>query len=572
MSKIKKLNAQAMGHNGPIDFEVTVDQDQIKDLKINKHSETPGIFKQVAGKLRQQVLDQQSFEVDAISGATVMSNAILQAADQAVKKAGVDLVENQETSQEQKEEITADVVVIGGGGAGLTAAAKALVGGKKVVLLEKNGYLGGATILNGSNVTATGSKTAEKIFGQGAKEDSPARLAEDVSRECLATNDKKLTKVMTENIGAGIDFLNNFADLGYVKAQTQTPEHSVERQVELKSSSSYELIKKVSEAFTQKGGQIYLDARVEKIIQDQAGHVTGVVAQGHHKELTVHASAIILSAGGYGANLKMRGEESRGIDYYGPQTSTGDAYQFLQPLQLKTKNIGWYKVYPHGVEVEPGIAKLTTYASKKATDMGAIYVNRSGKRIINESDVYATFRNAILKQKDKIAFLVMDQRTFHEFYSLLVMHDFTAEEIKKYFEKDGQQPPIFVHGELKEVAQKAGIDEEQLQATLTNYQKYVVEGQDDEFGRDPQYLHEFEGDELYVVEQRDRFATTLGGFVVDSNLKLNTASNKEVSNIWGVGEVVGGANGHDSMPSMMNTWSISSGFVAAKNVLEYLNK
>lgn len=567
MDNKRKINAQAKGHNGPIDFEVSIDNDQVTDLEIKQHSETPGIFNQVADKLRSDVLENQSFAVDAISGATVMSEAILESADQAVKKEGVQLPEKKKDQTRQKEEIQADVAVIGGGEAGLVAAARLLTAGKKVVLLEKNGYLGGATILNGSNVTATGSKTAEKVFGENAKKDSSEKLAEDVSNESLHTNDENLTQMMTENIGDAIDFISEFADLNYGKAQTQTPEHSIDRQVELPSSSSYELVKKVAEAFTKKGGQIFLDARVEHILQDKEGKVTGVVAEGRKRTLTVHANAIILSTGGYGANLDMRGKESQGLNYYGPQTSTGDAFQFLAPLELQTKNIGWYKVYPHGVEVEPGIAKLTTYASKKATDMGAIYVNKEGHRIVDESDVYAKLRNAVLEQTDKMAFLLMDQRTWQEFYHLLVLHDFTEEEIQQYFANNGKKSPIFVHGSLKEVAQKAGIDAEQLQKTLNSYEKFAAQGKDEEFGRDPQFLHNYEGDEFYVVEQRDRFATTLGGFVTGADLNLRTKNGEKVSNIWGAGEVIGGANGHDSMPSMMNTWSISSGYVAANNAL-----
>ena len=45
--------------------------------------------------------------------------------------------------------------------------------------------------------------------------------------------------------------------------------------------------------------------------------------------------------------------------------------------------------------------------------------------------------------------------------------------------------------------------------------------------------------------------------------------NKEdlnVNNLFGAGEVIGGANGHDSMPSMMNTWGISSGYLSGIEV------
>ena len=41
-----------------------------------------------------------------------------------------------------------------------------------------------------------------------------------------------------------------------------------------------------------------------------------------------------------------------------------------------------------------------------------------------------------------------------------------------------------------------------------------------------------------------------------------------MANVVAAGEVIGGTNGHDSMPSMMNSWGISSGFVAGKEAAE----
>ncbi|MCP0887250.1 FAD-dependent oxidoreductase [Ligilactobacillus sp. WILCCON 0076] len=565
MSDTKELQARALGHNGPIDLAIDFEGHQLTDVKVTHHSETKGIFNQVFGKLRDTILEEQSFGVDVVSGASVMSKAILDSANEAIEKAGIKLAAPVKKERENVEEHT-DVAVIGGGEAGLVAACKALSRGKKVALFEKNGYLGGATILNGSNVTATGSKVASTIFGVAAAKDTPELLSADVARECLDSNIPVLTKLMAENIGNAIDFISDFAGLEYRKAQTQTPEHSVERQVELPSSSSYELIEKVAAAFVKKGGKIFLDSRVEEILTDENGKITGFVAEGRTKKITVYANSFVLATGGYGANKQMRGQESEGLNYYGPLTSTGDAYEFLKAFSLEVKNIGWYKVYPHGVETEPGIAKLTTYASKKATDLGAVYVNQLGKRIVDESDVYATLRNAVLKQPGRVAYLVMDKRTWKEFYNLLVLHDFTAEEIAEYFAKDGKENPIFVKGTLSEVAKKAGINADNLKATITTYNEYATKGKDQEFKRDRAFLHAYEGEEFYVVEQRDRFATTLGGFVTDADLHLKTQDNKKIANLWGAGEVIGGANGHDSMPSMMNTWGISSGFVAGNSV------
>ena len=63
---------------------------------------------------------------------------------------------------------------------------------------------------------------------------------------------------------------------------------------------------------------------------------------------------------------------------------------------------------------------MTTYASKKSTDLGGIYVNSEGHRIVNESAPYTDFRDAILALPDRIAYMLMDERTWKEVHELLV--------------------------------------------------------------------------------------------------------------------------------------------------------
>ncbi|EJE99957.1 FAD-dependent oxidoreductase [Liquorilactobacillus mali] len=568
---MKKINLNTQGRNGKIEFEVDIEKNKIKDLKIINHMETPGIFNQVFSKLKSDVISNQSFDVDTISGATIMTKSILDTAKEAITDNGIHLngKKSENTQVQKKKEIVTDTLVIGGGGAGLVAASKALSLGSKVILLEKNGYLGGATILNGSNVVGTGSKTSKKIF-ESDYGDSPGLLAKDVSKESRQTNYTDLTKIMVENIGNAIDFVSDFANLDYRKAQTQTPEHSVERQIELPSSSSYEFIDKMAKAFFKKGGEILLDVRVENMTIEK-NMVKGVIAESKYVSYYIKAKSVILASGGYGAKVLKEGK-GEGIDYYGPMTSTGDSYQFTHSLSLKAHDQNWLKVYPHGVEVEPGIAKLTTYASKMATDMGAIYVNKKGQRIVNESDVYTKLRDAILEQSERIAYLIMDERTWKEFYKLLVLHDFSKNEIKEYLKNDGSKIPIFVKGSLEKIANKANIDEQGLIKTLEKYEEYAVNEEDPEFGRAADYLHSFEGSIFYAVEQRDRFATTLGGYIVDEKMNLLNSANRPIKNLFGAGEIIGGANGHDSMPSMMNSWSFSSGFAAGRAAIIYEDK
>lgn len=563
------IKAQADGRNGQIDFEIDLENNKISDVKVTKNSETPAIFNQAFGKLKKNIIDNQSFDVDAVSGASLMTQAMLDSGKKALAENNIALDGKKPEVVHEERQLNVDVAVIGSGMAGLMAASRALSMGKKVVVLEKNGYLGGATILNGSNVVGTGSKVSAELFGETAKKDSPNRLVEDITRECRGTNYPMLSKLLANNIGRAVDFITEFANLTYQKAETQTVEHSVNRQIEMPSESSYELVTKVAEAFEKKGGQIILDARVEKLNKDKASKLVSLTAEGKHQTINVNFKSLVLAAGGWGARDYQAHKTD--IPYYGPMTSTGDYFDFAKNMNLVTRNLDWYKVYPHGLEVEPGIAKLTTYSTKEATDMGAIFVNTDGKRIVNESAPYTHFRDVIAEQKGKVAYIVMDQRTWDRFYELMLKYGFTKEEVQSFFDLVGEKSPVLVKGDLKTVAEKAGIDYQTLKETVDNYTEDVKADYDPEFGRDKKFMHEFEGDTYYIIEQKLLFCTTLGGYETTDQMQLLDNDMNPVSNFYAAGEIVGGANGHDSMPSMMNSWSYASGFVAGTTAADNTN-
>lgn len=563
------IKAQADGRNGQIDFEIDLENNKISDVKVTKNSETPAIFNQAFGKLKKNIIDNQSFDVDAVSGASLMTQAMLDSGKKALAENNIALDGKKPEVVHEERQLNVDVAVIGSGMAGLMAASRALSMGKKVVVLEKNGYLGGATILNGSNVVGTGSKVSAELFGETAKKDSPNRLVQDITRECRGTNYPMLSKLLANNIGKAVDFITEFANLTYQKAETQTVEHSVNRQIEMPSESSYELVTKVAEAFEKKGGQIILDARVEKLNKDKASKLVSLTAEGKHQTINVNFKSLVLAAGGWGARDYQAHKTD--IPYYGPMTSTGDYFDFAKNMNLVTRNLDWYKVYPHGLEVEPGIAKLTTYSTKEATDMGAIFVNTDGKRIVNESAPYTHFRDAIAEQKGKVAYIVMDQRTWDRFYELMLKYGFTKEEVQSFFDLAGEKSPVLVKGDLKTVAEKAGIDYQTLKETVDNYTEDVKADYDPEFGRDKKFMHEFEGDTYYIIEQKLLFCTTLGGYETTDQMQLLDNDMNPVSNFYAAGEIVGGANGHDSMPSMMNSWSYASGFVAGTTAADNTN-
>lgn len=74
----------------------------------------------------------------------------------------------------------------------------------------------------------------------------------------------------------------------------------------------------------------------------------------------------------------------------------------------------------------------------------------------------------------------------------------------------------------------------------------------------------------YLVEQKPRFATTMGGLVVNEWLEVQNTSDETISGLYAAGEVVGGVMGDDSPSGANNGWAVTSGKLAAERIAEAL--
>jgi len=78
---------KALGYSGDVDVEVTIEAQKITDIQIRP----PDAIDQGATKLiPQQIIAKQSLDVDAISGATVTRDAILDGVFRALRQAGLE--------------------------------------------------------------------------------------------------------------------------------------------------------------------------------------------------------------------------------------------------------------------------------------------------------------------------------------------------------------------------------------------------------------------------------------------------------------------------------------------------
>ncbi len=74
----------AEGYGGDLRVEVTVEGDDIVSVEVVEHSETPGLSDPAIETVTQRIVDANSTDVDIVSGATVTSEAIMAAVEDAL--------------------------------------------------------------------------------------------------------------------------------------------------------------------------------------------------------------------------------------------------------------------------------------------------------------------------------------------------------------------------------------------------------------------------------------------------------------------------------------------------------
>ena len=110
-----------------------------------------GFSDKAVADIPKAIVEYQSLGIDAVSGATNTSNAVLSAVELCLKEAGMDVEEwkNRTVEKELSENTDAvcDTVVIGAGGAGMKVALELDENGQDVILVENRAWWEGQPAL-----------------------------------------------------------------------------------------------------------------------------------------------------------------------------------------------------------------------------------------------------------------------------------------------------------------------------------------------------------------------------------------------------------------------------------------
>ena len=563
----------AKGFGGDVSVTLTLTDGAITGCTAEGKDETEGVGSQAIAKMPGAIAESGSIAVDGVSGATITSTAIKEAAAAALTAAGLNpddyktAVENDAAAEDST--VEADVVVVGAGGAGMTAAITAAGEGKSVVILESQSMVGG------NSVRATGGMNAGKTvyqdeneFGESAGVEKTLKtaaekyadnetitaLAKTVSEQWAAyqanptgyfdsvelmeldtmiggkgINDPELVETLCENSADAIDWLDehgitlhNVSSFG--GASVKRIHRPVNAEGKTVSVGSY-MIPLLQENCEKAGVKMMLDTTATEILTDANGAAVGVKATGASGEtVTVNAKAVVLATGGFGANLDMVVKykpELKGFMTTNAPGIQGQGIEMAQAIGAATVDMDQIQIHP---TVEANTAALITEGLRGD---GAILINEEGKRFIDEVGTRDVVSAAEIAQTGSYSWLVVDQ----------AMVD-ASSVIQGYIKKG-----YTVTGETYEELGKAmGVDAAAFAETMDKWNGYVEAKNDPDFGR-TSFANPLNTAPYYAVKVTAGVHHTMGGLKINANTEVLNEKGEVIPGLFAAGEVTGGVHG-----------------------------
>ena len=563
----------AKGFGGDVSVTLTLTDGAITGCTAEGKDETQGVGSEAIAKMPGEIAESGSIAVDGVSGATVTSTAIKEAAAAALTAAGLNpddyktAVENNATAEDST--VDADVVVVGAGGAGMTAAITAAAEGKNVVILESQSMVGG------NSVRATGGMNAGKTvyqdeneFGESAGVEKTLKtaaekyadnetitaLAKTVSEQWAAyqanptgyfdsvelmeldtmiggkgVNDPALVETLCSNSADAIDWLGEqgitlHSVSSFGGASVKRIHRPVNAEGKTVSVGSY-MIPLLQENCEKAGVKMMLDTTATEILTDANGAAVGVKATGASGEtVTVNAKAVVLASGGFGANLDMVVKykpELKGFMTTNAPGIQGQGIEMAQAIGAATVDMDQIQIHP---TVEANTAALITEGLRGD---GAILINEEGQRFIDEVGTRDVVSAAEIAQTGSYSWLVVDQ----------AMVD-ASSVIQGYIKKG-----YTVTGETYEELGKAmGVDAAAFAETMDKWNGYVEAKNDPDFGR-TSFANPLNTAPYYAVKVTAGVHHTMGGLKINANTEVLNEKGEVIPGLFAAGEVTGGVHG-----------------------------
>lgn len=540
----------AAGHNGDLKAVVTFDGDKIAKIDLT-HEETEGLGDKAADKLVEEIVANNSINVDTVSGATVTSTAVIEAVKAAIEASGRDVKAFENEGEEKKGETVekdTDVVVIGGGGAGFAAAVSAKEAGADVILVEKLASVGGNTLISGGEYAAP----ANDIQKEEGIEDSKELFAKDVEE---AGGNPELIKVLADKATEDAYWLRDDIGVKWLDSLMFFGGHSVKRSLIPAAHTGNELIKNYLKKAEELGIEVLTETDVKEILSKD-GKVCGIKAETKDGELVVNAKSVVVASGGFGANADMCYEFDKEIDEHVLSTNspgaTGDGILMAEKLGADTVDMDKIQLYPV-CDVETG--KLL-YCGDTRLVGGALLVNKEGKRFVEELGTRREISMAIKAQTDYVGYVLWDE-TSNEKTGTMKSN---PEEAKSLFDRG-----LMVKADtLEELADHFGIDKDALLETVKTFNENSAKKEDPEFNL-RMLGWQVKDAPFYMMKAAPAVHHTMGGLKINTDAQVLNKDGEWIDGLYAAGEVTGGIHGSNRLGSVAMADITVFGRIAGEN-------
>ena len=447
-------------------------------------------------------------------------------------------------SNAKAETLNADYVVVGGGAAGLMSALELSEKGK-VVLLEKMPGLGGTSIrakgflwsIDSALNKATGKGlTAQQMFDyykeKAGAENFNAELFQAMLDVSGSVVDDLLQKGMPFSKERLIPGTPNYPQLLCLTVDGEGPA----------------MVAKFKELLEKSGVEILLNTRAaELIIKD--GAVQGVVAEKDGKKYNIFAQKTVLATGGFAKSKELMAKYNKefadNVAFCGTG-NTGDGITMALAAGAQLTGDGVLGIW--------GMNDYYGYVG----DIGslvrqtAVYVNKEGKRFVNEKRYYAEVHKELNKITDKLAYGIFDSSN----------PAFVANLEKALAENLSVKADS-----LEALAAKLNIDAANFKSAIESYNTAYAAGEDGDFGIKNKVMTPVLKAPFYAVEVRPTIIGTIKGLKVNEKAQVLNAKNEAIPNLYATGELIIGNFVNNEYPTTGTVLStcLYSGKIAADN-------
>ena len=562
----------AQGMGGEVSVTLTIENGVITDCVATGDKETDGIGSVVIAQFPAQVVEGNTINLDAVSGATITSNAFIEAAKAALTAAGLnpdDYMTKVAAAAAGDVTKEADVVIVGAGGAGMTAAMTASDAGKSVIILESQAMVGGNSVRSTGGMNAA--KTVyqdENEFGEGAGVEKMLKSAADnyADNEFITSlaatvaqqwadyqanpvgyfdsvelmeldtmvggkgiNNPELVKTLVEGTAPAIDWLDengmslhNVAAFG--GASVKRIHRPVNEEGKVVSVGAY-LVPLMEKACQDRGVEFILNTTADTILTDANGQAVGV--SGTDKDgntVTVNAKAVVLATGGFGANLDMVASykpELKGFMTTNAPGIQGQGIAMATAIGAATVDMDQIQIHP---TVEANTAALITEGLRGD---GAILVNANGERFTDEVSTRDKVSAAEIAQPGSFSWLIVDQ-------AMADASNVIQGYITKGYTKQGAT--------YEELAKEIEVDPATFAATMEKWNGCVEAKTDADFGR-TSFANPLNTAPYYAIKVSAGVHHTMGGVVINSSTEVLKEDGSVIPGLFAAGEVTGGVHG-----------------------------